>query len=338
MNDRVKVNIHDIIDSPYIYIDWNVVKYMKEPRSNCIRMDNECRETIYKLKRKYKFPFSEAHIQDRASKFREEYRDKVIEDFMFFGGISDNLVIGRCEEKDKFIMQYYNPMKMFNDEVEKIENKVKQDNLYTPQGTFQADMSKIGEDHPLYEMLKANNGLYTPTAMNDYIEKMFDKIFSDANEYKRFRNYIGKVNIDKNELLNQQSNLGDMLYAQYLYNHMQEFVKSMQYNREELKQNWENITKEYLSMSSTTNLSKEKSLIQGYMLLEMHPIFYDQLKNKKNTLDNIRRDAMHVYYASEAKYFISEDLHTREKTKFLYEVYNIKTKVVSEEEFLEYFC
>lgn len=49
------------------------------------------------------------------------------------------------------------------------------------------------------------------------------------------------------------------------------------------------------------------------------------------------RDGNHAYYVSEACYFVSEDGHTREKTQFLYDVYGIKTKVVSEEEFINHF-
>lgn len=70
-------------------------------------------------------------------------------------------------------------------------------------------------------------------------------------------------------------------------------------------------------------------------MLDFHPLFSEKLKANKNTLDNIIRDSNHVYYASEAEYFISEDKNTRVKTKFIYEVFDIATKVVSEKEFLE---
>ncbi len=70
----------------------------------------------------------------------------------------------------------------------------------------------------------------------------------------------------------------------------------------------------------------------------MHPMFHDKLKKNKNTLSNIVRDSSHVDYASEANYFVSEDVQTRKKTKFLYDVYGIKTKIVSEEEFISNFC
>ena len=84
-------------------------------------------------------------------------------------------------------------------------------------------------------------------------------------------------------------------------------------------------------------LSLELLLTNGYGLLELHPNFNDKLKKNKNTLDNIVRDSNHAYYASEAYYFVSEDENTRKKISFLYKVYGIKTKVVSEEEFIMHF-
>lgn len=66
----------------------------------------------------------------------------------------------------------------------------------------------------------------------------------------------------------------------------------------------------------------------------MHPLFGEKLKKNKNTLDNIIRDGNHVYYASEADFFVSEDETTRKKTSFMYEAFDIRTKVVSEKEFL----
>ena len=75
--------------------------------------------------------------------------------------------------------------------------------------------------------------------------------------------------------------------------------------------------------------------MQGYVLLDMHPLFKkEKLKKKKNTLDNIIRDGNHCYYASKAKYFVSEDEGVRKKVSFLYEVYGIKTNVKSEQEFM----
>ena len=81
----------------------------------------------------------------------------------------------------------------------------------------------------------------------------------------------------------------------------------------------------------------EMQLIQRYALLDMHPFFREKLKNNKNTLDNIVRDGTHCFYASKARYFISEDEGTREKTKLIYKAYGIRTKVVSGPEFWDFF-
>ena len=69
----------------------------------------------------------------------------------------------------------------------------------------------------------------------------------------------------------------------------------------------------------------------------MHPLFKEKMKKGKNTLDNIIRDGNHCFYASNGQFFISEDEYTRRKTSFLYGTYNIKTKVVSESDFMNHF-
>lgn len=118
---------------------------------------------------------------------------------------------------------------------------------------------------------------------------------------------------------------------------MEPFLESMSYDVPELQKKWKSIAENWFSMYHK-EVCLELLLTNGYGLLDLHPKFHDKLKKNKNTLDNIVRDGNHAYYASEACYFVSEDGHTREKTQFLYDVYGIKTKVVSEAEFINHFC
>ena len=61
---RVKVYM-----KKYIYLDWNVYKYLSEPRQDKGNTDIDMLSTIKSLKNKFIFPYSEGHIKDKASGF-----------------------------------------------------------------------------------------------------------------------------------------------------------------------------------------------------------------------------------------------------------------------------
>ena len=323
----------------YIYLDWNVVKNMINPRNDKKELDEEMKRMIYSLKKKYKFPYSHGHIRDRANHYDEEYRDEVEADFVFFESITNSFCLARCDKLNKFVMVEKPIMDFFDEEIEEEKNRIEFDSQYflKPATTFKVDMSKMNKDHPLYEMFERNNGIYTLFSMREFLKEVYDEIFVDADKYKKFRTYVEQLKINKEYVRKQQNNLKDREYLDFLLLHMEPFFESMSYDVSELQKKWKSIAENWFSMNHK-EVGLELLLINGYELLDLHPKFHDKLKKNKNTLDNIVRDGTHVYYASEACYFVSEDKQTRKKTQFLYDVYGIKTKVVSEEEFINHFC
>ena len=135
------------------------------------------------------------------------------------------------------------------------------------------------------------------------------------------------------ELNDLTQNGQQSVYKKELYEHLNPFMESREYDIDKLRKQWKSICESWFSLNHTLPLKKSQLLIQGYTLLDMHPLFGEKLKKNKNTLDNIIRDGNHVYYASEADFFVSEDETTRKKTSFMYEAFDIRTKVVSEKEF-----
>lgn len=73
-------------------------------------------------------------------------------------------------------------------------------------------------------------------------------------------------------------------------------------------------------------------MVVSYCLLDLHGDYREKLK-KKITFDNIYRDGKNIWYASQAKYFITEDEATRKKAKFIYKAFKKDVKVWSMEEF-----
>lgn len=334
----VEMETKNFCQDKYIYLDWNVIKNIINPRNNQQELDEEMKRIIFELKKKYKIPYSHAHIKDRASRYNEKYRKEVEEDLGFVEKISDALCLGRSDDLQSFVMVHKNVIDFFDDEIKNTQNEEKfpYQNILDLTGPFNVDMDKINMDHPLYEMLNENDGRFTLTSLDIFFEKFYDEIFSDADKYKKFRMYMEQFQLNKEKARSQQASLKERDYLDFLLMHMWPFMESMEYNIPKLKTRWKDIAESWFTMHHG-NISLDMCLILGYVLLDFHPQFHDKLKKNKNTLDNIVRDGNHAYFASEAKYFVSEDRHTREKTHFLYDVYGIKTKVMSEDEFVRIF-
>lgn len=321
-----------LLRSKYVYLDWNVFKYMKEPRVDKGELDKQFKNLILKLKKKYKFPFSYAHIKDRANRYSEEHYEKVKEDFKFAETITDSICVGIYE--DEPVLCKESIQRCFDDYIsEEKSNKIDIVNSFP--FSFRVDMEKLDKKHPMYDFLNENQGLLSSVGMDEFLQEMFQYIFSDTNRYKKMRTYVERVDL-KNDL-NQAYSDSEVMYLNKLLFHLYPFMNSFQDDEVQLKKKWPEIAERWFSLNSLSSFGKYQLLIQGYTLLDMHPLFKEKMKKGKNTLDNIIRDGNHCFYASNAQFFVSEDDYTRRKTAFLYEAYDIKTKVVCENDFMNYF-
>lgn len=199
---------------------------------------------------------------------------------------------------------------------------------------IEVDMSKIDETHPMYDFFVAHQAKLNSQLLQEFLDEFYTSIFDNGLLYKKFRNF---VNNHKEELLNPPIENQCNLLA-VIHRHCMPYILSFDSSYEELVKNWKNIAKAWFSLTCGFDIPIVVLLTHGYMLLEGHPLFHDKINKSKNNLDNVTRDANHLYFASKAEYLISEDKHFREKAKFIYKVYDIKTKVVSENEFLQKFC
>lgn len=337
LRDDLGIKTNDVLlNSKYIYLDWNVFKYMKEPRDEKKELDNQFKMLVFKLKKKYRFPFSYAHIKDRANHYSEEHYAKVKEDIEFVKTVTDSICVGISEDEaePKPALCIASMQKCFDAYVE--DKKIDTiESLSTFPFSLKIDMSKLDKEHPMYDFLKENQGILSNIGMDEFLQKMYQCIFTDTNTYKKLRNYVEKI--DLKMVLNQPYSISEVLILNKLLFHIYPFIDSFQYDEEKLKKNWSHIAERWFSLNPASSLAKDQLLIQGYTLLDMHPLFKEKMKRGKNTLDNIIRDGNHCFYASKGQFYVSEDDYTRRKTSFLFEVYNIKTKVVSESEFMNYF-
>ena len=73
----------------------------------------------------------------------------------------------------------------------------------------------------------------------------------------------------------------------------------------------------------------------SYVFLDLFG--FNKEPRKKVKFQNLQADALHSFYGSYCDCVVSEDIGLRDKTKDLYGVYNINTKVYSIDEFIEKF-
>lgn len=317
----------------YIYLDWNVIKYMKNPRQNKIELDSQFAKTVFALKRKYKFPYSNAHIKDISNHYSDAYKDKVEDDISFAQKINDNHCICINNNNEIFVMKY--DMKThFWKHISEQQSVLPPQIKNTIDYSFNVNMAELSENHPMFDFLKKHNGLISPNDMDTFFDELYNEIFQNNETYKRFRDFIPKINISTD--FNQAYSNAETLALDSLLYHIGPFISSFKYDEDTLKKEWLDISRRFFTLR-TDNPTQAFLLTNSYMLLDMHPLFKEKLKKNKNTLDNIVRDGNHCYFASNSKYYVSEDEHTRNKTSFLYKVFNIKTKVKSESEFLKQF-
>ena len=320
-----------LLDARYIYLDWNVIKYMKEPRLNKGELDEEFKNTVFKLKKKYKFPYSFAHIQDRANRYSEEHCDKVREDFEFAETVNDTICVGI--NKDIPVLVKETMQTCFDRYLSEVPKELSLiDNSFP--FSFNVNMDKIDKTHAMYEFLRERGGEISSKSMDEFLQGLYSVIFQDNSKYKNLRDYVN--NFDFEHGMNQEYSFGELIFLDQLLYHLFPFLDSFKDDESTLLKKWTRIADRWFSLNNKEP-RRDLVLIQGYSLLDMHPLFKEKLKKGKNTLDNIVRDGNHCFYASKAKYFVSEDENTRIKTAFLYKAYGIKTKVVNEQEFLNCF-
>ena len=76
-------------------------------------------------------------------------------------------------------------------------------------------------------------------------------------------------------LTDEEARLNKLLF------HMSPFLHSFKDDKLQLKSKWEQIAEKWFSLNNPLPLQKSLLLIQGYTLLDLHPLFKEKLKKEK---------------------------------------------------------
>jgi len=268
--------------SKLIYLDWNVMKAIK----NAYKNDEECKliKIIEHLKKEYFFIYSVAHLGDLMKGYSNKTKFFVENDLKFINCFTSNYL--------GYNYMYYN-----------IEKK-------------QPKLIKGDAEFIFNEEYKNCQGV-----KNVQFPDFYDKFFNDFKTYKNLRDFQRKVVKNSN----------------YSKDDFFKYIKIIN-SEEQLKKEFYQIFKLFIFETNHNyeTLNLYDKINNSYFMLD----YFDSMKekiNKKSYITNILNDAQHCYFATFARYFISEDKMVRKKSKLLYEKFDVGTSIMGIEELINKF-
>ncbi len=308
----------------YIYLDWNVIQYMKHEKVVEGKFDAvKFKSFMQGLKRKYVFPASEGHLKDLAATFKEENWPHIEKDISFLDEISESLMLGVLP--DESLM----PVKAnIKDEFKKILNERKVELDFSVKGdSYHVDMGKLPPENLFRPFLEKNNGVLDASVMDAFLNMMWDSI-DDPDFYKLLRKEVEslhKIIPAQDTIINQESPY---------FKRIEPFLDIGRINdAEELEEKFEGILSSFLAIDGRVlnNLTKGQKIQNAYLLLDFSPLFRDKV-NKKNRPGNMDRDLKNLFFASDAKYYVTEDDATYKKSKFVAKSLGLPVRLVKMDE------
>lgn len=307
----------------YIYLDWNVIQYIKhekvvDGRFNAV----EFKSFMQHLKSRYVFPASEGHLKDLSATFEKNLL-YIEEDLSFLNEISEGFMLGVLPNES------LKPVKAdIKAEFEKIQNESEVEPEFSIEGgSYQVDMDKLSRKSLFRPFLDKNSGVLDATVIVDFLQMMWDSM-DDSDIYKSLRNEV--------ELLHKTVPSQDTIIKKErpYFKRIEAFFDIGKINSvDELEEKFKGIQSSFLAIDGRRleNMTKGQKIENAYALLDFSPLFRDKI-NKKNRPGNMYRDLKNFFFASDAKYYVTEDDATYKKSKFVARLLGLPVRVVKMDE------
>lgn len=62
-----------------------------------------------------------------------------------------------------------------------------------PQTVFKVDMQALDQDHLMRSVLERTDGIFDPIIMAEWMNKLFEVLFNEIDDYKKIRDYVNKI-------------------------------------------------------------------------------------------------------------------------------------------------
>ena len=316
-----------------IYFDSNVFANLKKDSEEKYQKINQL---INIYRRNLSFFFSHAHIRDK----KKDTTDFKFDDFDFIESLTGNNYISYHGVNKKTSFYLATPKMVYDDEEKEDEFDILKD-FWLPSFSELPEISFLKNllresfsdlDIPInQDDIKSLSSIDQKVIANilppgkdsismvDIMEKITELQYSmltNTDSYKELRDFINRT-LNEGKFYSKDGSIDfDEAFKNSDYQkYYHEFVKST------------------LVPDSDGNIEWYIFFNQSYSLLDLMGISKEKL-SKKNDFNNIFNDGLHSYYAQYFNYFVTDDKGTIQKTKALYNLYNIETKILTTNEFL----
>jgi hypothetical protein len=315
---------------PRIYFDTNVFSNLKSNKEVKYR---ELAILIKKYHKRLSFYFSYAHIRDK----KKDATEHKFADFEFMESIvGDNyLAYHPIEKQTSFYLA--TPRMVFN--ANPLDDMATLTTLFEPDDdddehlkAYKSIVKALFSAIPLtssaesYDLLPENKqSLFyeiMPRSRDDInffdvLKNMTDfinKLFIDSALYKDLRKIIHE-GINKNKLtLNGEVDFNEGFKDSAISKTFIDYIKGSTHFKDK------------------ENIPFYDFYLTAYSMLDAFGIDKDKI-TPKNTLANLHIDGMHSYFAQFCDYFVTDDNAVTRKSKALYQLLGLNTKVISVDEF-----
>lgn len=290
-----------------IYLDWNIFQDIMQNRKSSRLIENINAAKI----KNYSIPYSHAHISDLLRCSNPDY---VKGDLSKLEVITGNLCIGPHKDGSGFCIDRIPPHLIYDtmkrDRVNKDETRK---SLFKFQ-PYTIDRNKLSKDNILIPYLDQFKNTMCPDLMEKFIDNFLQECPTDHTMQKKFRDSLIEVIRINQPAIEEIKEL--------------ELYKYLLSRSEEIEHNFISIFNSYLSIKgkSIDSISEEDRLRLSYTLLDFFPAFKEKIE-RKNNMNNIITDSLHIYIASKCTYLISGDTKMIEKAKLIYKCFDIDTKI-----------
>lgn len=298
-----------------IYLDWNIFQDIFQNRKSIRLIEN----LNFGRRKGYSTPYSHAHISDLL---RCSNLDYVRNDLKQLETVTEQWCIGPHQDGSGFCIDRIPPHLIYEAMAKDQRNTPDPKVVRLEFQPYKVEVRKLSSENILIPYLKRFNNMMSPDLMTDFIETILENALSDYKLQRDFRNsFIEVVN------LNQPATkkIRDILLYRHIFS-----------TKEDIEENFTSIFQSFLSIDgrSTTNISEEDKFTTAYGILDFFPVFKEKIE-RKNNMNNMLTDALHVYIASKCSYFICGDRKLVEKAKLIYRSFNVKTRVFHVDDFIE---
>lgn len=297
-----------------IYLDWNIFQDIIQDRKSSRLVEN----LSAGRNKGYLTPYSHAHIDDLLRCSNTSY---IKSDLEQLAAITEGWCIGPHKSGSGFCVDKIPPGLVYEAMAADQKNIPDPKSLKFEFLPYRVDVGKLSGGNVLLPFLDRFQGVMSPELLESFVDHLQKNGLTDYKLQRDFRNSLTEV-----VKLNQPAVEGIRELPIYSY---------LLSSPEDIEKNFISIFQSFLNIDgrSIDTISEEEKFTAAYGALDFFPVFKEKIE-KKNNLNNMLTDALHVYIASKCSYFICGDKKSVAKAKIIYRAFQIKTRLYYVDNFI----